>query len=310
MSCCISVFKVLLPIFIAFGIYASLNAFNPSNFEEFEKLIHKQGGQFFKTKGQRVIQYFEFGAPKEESKHTFMILHGAMTTGELWKIHDKWAKERNIRLISPTLPGWGLSTSISIEQSSVQEWTEKDISEFIEYLGFNEKNQFHLVAASLGSIYGASLASHHKSVKDVMLYVAFAPKSPENDPLDGSQLKVFSDMHQYRTFARIFEKYLVIPMLTSFMPPEISSSIKNQWEGLWMCTDDIYSEWKFNWKNISQNRRVFIVSASKDKNAPPQNQKILAQNIKGSILIEYEGEHEDGITKPELMQSHMERLIQ
>ncbi len=46
-----------------------------------------------------------------------------------------------------------------------------------------------------------------------MMYVAFAPASKDFDPLTGSDLNVFSQMHRFSTAARLLDKFVIIPLL-------------------------------------------------------------------------------------------------
>ena len=92
----------------------------------------------------------------------------------------------------------------------------------------------HLLGASLGSIYAAELVSGTSAVADrinnVMLYVAIAPKSDGFDPLEGSELQVFSQMHRFPTAARLLEKHVFMPALRLLAGGDVARSL-TLWEG-------------------------------------------------------------------------------
>lgn len=305
--------KYLLPPLGAALFLALFNAFNPSPRISSTKILQDGGNSLLLPSG-RMMEYFEYGASKDQAQHTLVALHGAMTTGKLWKIHDAWGIENKVRIISPSLPGWGLSEAMPIYTATPKEWANEDAIALLQQLGFSEQNQVHLMGASLGSIYAAALVSTPEAtsmIKNVMLYVPFSPRTPEHNPLEGSQLKVFSQMHTFPTLARAFEKYVIVPLMRRFMDGDAKRSVLEQWEGLWKCTDDIYGGWEFDWKQIGNNggRKVIIVSGTKDDIAPPRNQEILNQGITGSVSVSYDGGHEAGIVNPELMQGHLELLL-
>ena len=360
---------VLLPLIasLAAGILVAYhNCFEPSRPVD-RALIQAHGGSLVVVKGDgesedRALEYFEFGAPAENATETVLLLHGALTTGQLWKIHDSWGKSHGVRIVAPTLPGWGLSETTpghhdgatdglhnaKSTRMTPKKWATNDALFLLRQLGISESNPVHLVGASLGSIYAAALASSpasRKSIRNVMLYVAFAPVSARgthqddaqqqqqppppllpHDPLEGSQLAGFSQMRRTLgvRWARTIEKLLILPLLRTFMEGDVARSIGHQWEGLWRCTDDIYEDWDFDWRSMTTTipsttssspsprvplRKVIVVSATKDDMAPTHNQHVLHREIQGSTLVEYDGVHDEGIRNPTLMQTHMESLL-
>ncbi len=58
----------------------------------------------------------------------------------------------------------------------------------------------------------------------------------------------------------------------------------------------------------SPHRQVWVVSGKKDTAAPPANQHRLVSLIPSSILLEYDGEHDEGIKNPALMASHLDMM--
>jgi len=286
------------------------NSFNPSSRIN-KAQIARDGGHALSLPDNRLLEYFEFGACKEEAESTLLAIHGGTTTGQLWRIHDQWGKKNKVRIISPSLPGWGLSEAMPLT-ATPQDWASRDATFLLQTLGFNNENKVHLMGASLGSIYASALVCTPEAkhmIGDVMLYVAFAPKSKTHDPLEGSKLKIFSQMYTFPILARLLEKFIFIPLIKALLPGDVRRSVRNQWEGLWKCRDDIYGEWNLDWPKMSVGRKVIIVSGSRDGLVRPRNQIVLHESIHGSLLVSYDGGHEAPVMHPELMQGHFGLLL-
>ncbi len=117
---------IILPILICFFIYNYIKAFDHSLTSHFESLLKEKKTEYLKLPNDRYLEYYDFGATKEDAKHTIVMIHGAMTSGNVWKIHESWAKEKKVRIISPSLPGWGLTSFLPINENYVKFWTKND----------------------------------------------------------------------------------------------------------------------------------------------------------------------------------------
>jgi pimeloyl-ACP methyl ester carboxylesterase len=171
-------------VIVAAGAYAYLTCFAPSP-RITKAEIERSGAKSLSTPSGRLLEYFEFGASKSDATATLLLLHGAMTTGALWQTHDEWAKRRKVRIISPSLPGWGLSEHKGIDSMTQPQEFVLDV---VHLMSTVEISRFHVAGASLGSVYAAQIAaSTHTSamVGNVMLYVPMAPASDTHDPLAG-----------------------------------------------------------------------------------------------------------------------------
>jgi pimeloyl-ACP methyl ester carboxylesterase len=291
---------------VGIGAYIIATAFQPSNRATIQD-IQKDGGNALTLRDNRVLEYFIHG--DKDSNKVLLALHGAQTTGKLFTLLDEWGKKKNIKIIAPSLPGFGL-TSFKTNYT-LEDWIQ-DMQEFLPHV---KADSFHLLGTSLGSIHASALTNLYEprdAVKNVELYVAFAPASDENDPLEGSVLQMFAKMAKYPYFKRLFEKLLIRPLMLFFMKKDsdVVRAIKSQWEGLASCADVIYQPWRFDYPNMAKNRRVIVVSGTKDNVAPPHNQKWLIKHIPGSELIEYEGAHERGLEEPDMMGKHLDLLFE
>lgn len=284
--------------------YAAATAFSPSPPASAE-IVERDGGRSLRLQDGRLLEYFVHG-DATTFKHTILALPGANTTGKLFEILSEKAKAEHVRIISPSLPGFGCSDFKP--KYTILEWTE-DAGALLDHL---HVSQCHVLGTSLGSILAAGLSSTaaHR-VRNTMLYVAFAPETADNDPLQGSMLDMFGKMRDKPLLKRTLEKLFFMPMLRSLVPKtsDVYRAISRQWEGASYCADLIYQPWQFEWKSMARGRNVFIVSGKQDTCAPPHNQLMLAREITGSQLIEYDGAHEYPLEHPELMWSHVRLLL-
>lgn len=271
-----------------------------------EDQIRSEGGIPFRLRDGRLLEHFLFG--DVTSKVTILALHGANTTGKLFALLDSWAKKSHVKIVSPSLPGFGLSSAKFGYQ--MREWVQ-DMQELLAHL---QVDQFHVMGTSFGSIHAAALTGYYNppsAILNVELYVAFAPADATFDPLKGSVLEMTGRLRARPTLNNILTKRLMLPLMRFFSPKDgdVYRSIKHQWEGLAGCADVIYQPWQFEWQKMAQSRRVVIVSGTTDNCAPPANQRRLADHIASSVLIQYEGGHEKALLDPIMWASHVEMIL-
>jgi len=193
----------------------------------------------------------------------------------------------------------------------LEDWVQ-DIQELLSHL---QVDRFHILGTSFRSIHAAGLASLYEpqqAVGNVELYVAMAPlEANEHDPLQGSVLDIFGRLRRFPLVKRLVEKLIFLPLLLWFTPPDsdVHRSVSTQWEGCSSCADIIYQPWKFDWHKMAESRRVVIVSGRQDNVAPPHNQRRLHNQIVGSQLVEYDGNHDRGIIEPQMMIEHLKLIL-
>jgi pimeloyl-ACP methyl ester carboxylesterase len=309
--------------------YSAATAFTPSPRMSEESIV-KDGGKTYRLSDGRMMEYFVHGNPTATS--TLIALHGANTTGNLFQLLHQWGIDNNVRIIAPSLPGFGKSepryNSANVPSYDLLSWAQ-DTSLFLQSIQIDD---FYVLGTSLGGPHAAALASvfpDRARVRNVMLYVPLAPYGDLDatqpggvyDPLNGSMLKSFGDMRSSPRKKRVIERLFFVPLLRAMSPAggDVARSVASFWEGAFTCTTVIYQPWMFPWKTLgtevlpcaqAPHRKVFIVSGTKDAVAPPHNQQKLAQDIVNSVLITYEGEHEYSIVHPELMVAHASVLLQ
>lgn len=291
--------------------YVVGTAFTPSKRISFQQ-IQSDDGKVFVTSDGRLMEYFIHGT--QNGKTALVAIHGAQTTGKLFSILHEWALNNDVMVVSPTLPGFGLTPFKRLY--TAREWV-RDLQELLAHL---KVQRFHVLGTSLGSILAAATAclyAPREAVDNVLLYVAFAPECETHDPLKGSILAMFGNLRRYPLLKRLLEKIYFMPVLRLLVPKDsdVSRSIRYQWEGAAACADIIYQPWDFGWQGMATTaegraRRVIIVSGRQDVAAPPHNQHRLHKCIAGSELIEVDGAHERAIQEPALMISHVKLLLE
>ncbi|KAJ3026375.1 UNVERIFIED_CONTAM: hypothetical protein HDU68_005743 [Siphonaria sp. JEL0065] len=126
---------------LLFG-YSWKTAFTPSPKPTRLQVLANGGKVCFtsSTDPTKLLEYFEFG--NSEGKKVLVAFHGAQTTGNLFPILHEWATQEDIRIIAPTLPGFGLTP----HQSGFSNWVQ-DIVTLLQSLNVT---RFHLLGTSLG----------------------------------------------------------------------------------------------------------------------------------------------------------------
>ena len=297
-------------LFGAVGVWAIRRAFHPSapvlESELQERKDASDGDYFFlRLQDGSFVEWYEFGATRSGS--VLVMLHGINSTGKLWKVADDFGKKNNIRIICPSLPGWGLSSAK--RNLGPFEWARTDMTNLlVDHL---KLGKIYVFGASLGSIYAAALATalgEHK-VKGLMLYVAFAPKSRTHEPLKGSVLRGFQRIHQrFPILMQVLDQYILLPMFRVLT--DDSAHTFRQWEGLWKGRETIFHPWDFSLADVPSARcEVLVVSGTKDVIAPRRNQELLQQSIRGSKLVKYEGTHEHSLLNPHTLHEHLAMLL-
>ncbi|KAJ3106976.1 hypothetical protein HDU97_005257 [Phlyctochytrium planicorne] len=119
----------------------------------------------------RLLEYFEFGST-DPTATVLLALHGSSTTGNLFKPLDAWCLDHNVRIVAPTLPGYGLTSWVPVED--MEAWME-DVEALLAEVG---AERFHVAGASLGSVYAQWVvcrAGLRERVLNVAFYVPVAP---------------------------------------------------------------------------------------------------------------------------------------
>eukprot|EP01116_Phalansterium_solitarium_P011706 TRINITY_DN27478_c0_g1_i1.p1 TRINITY_DN27478_c0_g1~~TRINITY_DN27478_c0_g1_i1.p1 ORF type:complete len:326 (-),score=58.75 TRINITY_DN27478_c0_g1_i1:314-1291(-) len=112
--------------------------------------IIQDGGKPFDVNGS-IIEYFEFGAPDGEP---LLLMSGAAQTGRTWSMFDSVFRRHNLRVICPTLPGYGLT------DAGLQRIWPDVMALLMTSLGYES---FYLAGLSNGGFQAAFLASRYPS---------------------------------------------------------------------------------------------------------------------------------------------------
>ena len=114
-------------------------------------------GAFFRARPSDggALEYHEHGSDRPDARVWFFV-HGSSSTGDVLRIFPGLAdelKQRNVRVIAPTMPGWGASDPYgpALDISSA-EWLErwaKDTLALLDHLEVEKATVSGLFAASV-----------------------------------------------------------------------------------------------------------------------------------------------------------------
>jgi len=177
-------------------------------------LITRDGAQFLVLPGGRILEYFSCG--QVASSKVLVALHGAFTTGKsTCDFVSSAAEDLNMHIISPSLPGWGLSSPSS--NNDINEFAH-DLRLLVDHLKIQE---FGLAGTSMGGPFAVSvLAALPERVSWLLLMVPAA-----FDPHDGAQAygwpRYFLAVHLMPKMRLwdVMVQYLMAPMIRSMSDP-------------------------------------------------------------------------------------------
>src|SRR5215471_17278825 len=129
--------------------------------------------------GSRTLAYEENGNPK--SPIVFLFFHGVFSVGSATR-PSKVVLEKGVHIVSPTLPGWGNTSSLP-SSTSFALGIASDITRLINHLHPNETGlKLYLGGGSFGTVpaqilYGASydIFPPGKYIAGLMLLAPFSP---------------------------------------------------------------------------------------------------------------------------------------
>jgi len=138
--------------------------------------IVADGGKALKLSEDRpLLEYFDFGDPNGE---LILALHGHTTDGKLWEPYNDFFVKNHWRVISPSIPGWGLSSADTLLY----------LPQFVETMAVLMNHvapgkDFSVIGLSMGGIHAAAVASIlHDHVINVNLVAALGVTDEKHNP--------------------------------------------------------------------------------------------------------------------------------
>lgn len=186
----------------------------------------------------RIVEYFEYGAPRSEAKQWTVYFHGYTLSGSAASSWHEDALQRRVRIISVSMAGWGASTphrgrsyfdagrdALAVVDQIAQEMTTRSS-------GDRRSNiigpvNFHIVGTSFGAGNAAALAAlaSHRVRSLNLLIPAMPSKSDGELRHDMWQGAAFSHwLTGQPLFDRIWQYYIApkldIPTLLKSLAPK------------------------------------------------------------------------------------------
>jgi len=268
-----------------------------------DKELKDSGEKWIRLKDGRSLEYFEYGA---ENGKVLVYIHSGICTGKQGSFFHESAKVRNIRVISPSLPGCGFSDPFP---KRLLNQYHKDLIELLDHLQVDE---FALAGLSIGANHAAavSAALSNRITSVALLAPAFsffdARVQREFPPA-----KAFAFIAGTPVLRELISEFVTRPLILrkpAILVKDELPFIKNQADKDALLLDVQRSlkrssvplidplilnttPWGFNWKDVSKpNRPIFVFSGLKDTMAGSVNPTMVHEAIPQSKLINFEND--------------------
>eukprot|EP00927_Polykrikos_kofoidii_P016101 TRINITY_DN17228_c0_g1_i3.p1 TRINITY_DN17228_c0_g1~~TRINITY_DN17228_c0_g1_i3.p1 ORF type:complete len:352 (-),score=40.75 TRINITY_DN17228_c0_g1_i3:141-1196(-) len=137
------------------------------NYEPFpspEELAAQYSGKYFRQRPSDggSLEYYEYGS-QEATARVWFLIHGGVATGGHFKIFpdfDARMKELNVRVVAPTMPGWGASDAYGpLFEIIGDQWLEKWAQDSLALMDHLKIEKVAVSGLSLGGAPGLATAA-------------------------------------------------------------------------------------------------------------------------------------------------------
>jgi len=151
-----------------------------ANYEPFpsaEQLAAQSSGKYFQQRPSDggSLEYYEYGS-RDATARVWFHIHGGLSTGQMLKIFpdfDARMKELNVRVVAPTMPGWGASDAYTpLFDTDGAQWLERWAQDSLALMDHLKIKEFVVSGLSLGAVPGLATAAAAQRQKRL---VAVAP---------------------------------------------------------------------------------------------------------------------------------------
>eukprot|EP00759_Apiculatamorpha_spiralis_P043815 PhF_6_TR409/c0_g1_i1/m.122 len=104
--------------------------------------IREAGGHALVLPNGRIVEYFVVGST-DPTRPVIINVHGYYTTGHFCSFYEEETRDSNVRMVCPSLPGWGYSSPVV----GGHPWEDAIPQELLRELNITE---FHLMGTSFG----------------------------------------------------------------------------------------------------------------------------------------------------------------
>lgn len=167
-SCCsfrtgLDVVFGLLAVFGGFCYNARLNVQLPCQPFPTPEVLAEAGISLFERPSDGgKLEWLEYGAIGDPNAVVWLVVHGAVSTGGIFGIYpnfDQRMREKNVRVIAPTMPGWGTSDGYEpLFDITNRAWLERWRQDALALVDSLNVDKFWVSGMSLGGPPALALA--------------------------------------------------------------------------------------------------------------------------------------------------------
>jgi len=278
----------------------------PVNVDEIEVM----GNRFARLPNGRVLEYYVCGDPDGA---VLYAQHGYGSTGLCY--HNPHvcdiATRLGLRIISITLPGFGLSDDLNESQKILEEWPT-EMNTVLLQEGLTEEDPFYVTGESMGCVYATAVvaATNSSRILGAAFFTPPAPNSVLNElgislPFESQLVKYLlpipylGDVIAYAVcYGMPVESRLkampdVAAALTKmerenlqeYFIKDLRHSCIRSHHGFQSHLQSMTDEWPFDLANVRSNGKILITSSPDDKTNPPKANQWFSNQIPGSKLL-------------------------
>jgi len=275
------------------------------------------GGKALKISEDRpFLEYFDYGDPKGE---LILALHGHTTDGTIYEPFNDFFKKNHFRVISPSIPGWGLSSADTLLY----------LPQFAETMAVLMNHvapgkYFSILGVSMGGLHAAAVASIlHNRVINVNLVAPLGVSDEKHQPFINVPrvTKFLVSIMNTPYISDLFSYYITAPMVNNDFTQFLAAFSPEDWENtedkerytanfnkyfsrsiktrlghqrmMGMLLSEIDKN-RFSLKDVGKVKgKVFVTMGTRDKIVAPNNSEYYVAEIPGSVLVKKPYSHMD-----------------
>lgn len=173
LSCCscrliLSVVVGVLAVLAGLSYNASLNIHQPCEAFPAPEVLAASGISLFtRPSDGGNLEWLEYGAKGDLHAVVWIFIHGAVSTGGVLEIYPNFNKHmhrKNVRVIAPTMPGWGVSDGyVPVFDTTNHDWLQRWRQDALALVDSLNVDKFWVSGMSLGGTPALALAEEAQS---------------------------------------------------------------------------------------------------------------------------------------------------
>lgn len=305
---------VVLPVWLGRIAHVAHQPAPPVNVDD----IVAMGGRFVWRPDGRVLEYFACGDPNGT---VLYAQHGYGSTGLCY--HNPHicdiATRLHLRVISITLPGFGLSDPFVDEKRSILDVWPQEVNAVLHHEKISEENAFYVTGESMGCVYGAAVVAATNSSR-ILGATFFTPPAPDSVleelgislPVESrlvktllpipylgdvvayafcygmsveDRLKAMPDVAAALTKMEATKHY---DGIRTYFVEDLRHSCKHTHHGFQSHLKSMTKDWPIDLSNVMAKGKILVTSAPDDTTNPPLANKWFAKQVPRSKLLHME----------------------